>query len=107
MTARIVISLALALAACGSGASSTGIEELACSPTSTLTYENYGKAAIMSACMSCHDTESPRLGTQAAIQSRTSELLDVAVYTDAMPEDGTMTIEERRMLGEWLACGAP
>jgi len=24
-----------------------------------------------------------------------------------MPEDGTMTIEERREHGEWLACGAP
>lgn len=96
------------LAACtSSGGTSTGIAELSCPPDSTLTYANFGQAMIDSQCMSCHDTKSPKLGTQAQIQSRAKQILDAAVYTDAMPEDGAMSLEERQLLGEWLACGAP
>jgi uncharacterized membrane protein len=101
------LALVLLFTACSTSASSTGISELSCPPDSTLTYANFGKDVITTACMSCHDTESPRLATQAMIQSRATQILDAAVYTDAMPEDGTMTIDERKLLGEWLVCGAP
>jgi uncharacterized membrane protein len=57
--------------------------------------------------MSCHDKERPTLGTQAQIQAHAAQILDAAVYTDAMPEDHGLMNEERRRLGEWLACGAP
>lgn len=101
------LALALALAACTSGASSTGISDLTCPADSTLTYANFGQDAIASNCLSCHDSESPRLTTQQAVKTHASQILDQAVYTDAMPRSGSMSIEERRMLGEWLVCGAP
>jgi len=104
--AATILSLA-SVTACTSGGQSTGIEPLSCAPDSTLTYATYGKDAITTNCMSCHDKEGPVLGTQAQVQTHASKILDAAVYTDSMPEDGTMTIEERRKLGEWLACGAP
>jgi uncharacterized membrane protein len=99
--------LLFGLSACPSSATSTGIEQLSCSPDSTLTYSNFGQQVIETQCMSCHDTESPALGTLAQIRSHAPAIMDQAVYTNAMPEEGSMTLEERRLLGEWLACGAP
>ena len=108
MFIRLSLAVSLfGLVACTSGATSTGIEQLSCSPDSTLTYANFGQQVIETQCMSCHDTESPALGTLAQIRSHAGQIMDQAVYTNAMPEDGAMTIEERRLLGEWLACGAP
>lgn len=106
MLVRLVTALAL-VAACSSGGQSTGIEPLSCPTDSTLTYANFGQAMIEAKCMSCHDTEGPVLGTQAQVQAHAQAILDEAVYTDAMPEEGPMSIEERRQLGEWLVCGAP
>ena len=108
MHVRLAFVAAL-MSAC-TGASSTGIDPISCPPTgTTLTYANYGQAFFASTCakVGCHDRKSPVLTTQAAIQEHTSQLLDEAVYTDAMPQSGTMTIAEREQLGEWLACGAP
>ncbi|MEO8705583.1 MAG: hypothetical protein ABI867_36470 [Kofleriaceae bacterium] len=107
MTKLFVI--AMLLGACGSSGSPTGIETLTCETPTTLTYENFGAALVEDACLECHrGKESPSLTTQALLQANADDVLDNAVYTDAMPEgnDG-MTLEERRMLGEWLACGAP
>jgi uncharacterized membrane protein len=103
----LFVSCLLLAAACTSGASSTGIEQLSCSPDNTLTYENFGQEMITTQCMSCHDTESPALGSLAQVRSHASQVMESAVYTDAMPEGGTLSLEERRLLGEWLACGAP
>lgn len=47
------------------------------------------------------------LTTQADLKAHASTILDVAVYTDAMPESSGMTLTEREKLGEWIACGAP
>lgn len=102
-------AVCLLLAAC-SGAPSTGIDTsaLMCPPDSTLTYETYGRAVIADQCLSCHaGKESPRLDTVESVRSHTSAILDEAVAKTAMPADSDMTIEERCMLGEWLACGAP
>jgi len=104
---RFGIVLALALVACTSSASSTGISELSCPPDSTLTYANFGQDLITTECMSCHDKQSPQLGTQAQIKARASQILDMAVYTDAMPNGRDMPLAQRELLGEWLACGAP
>jgi uncharacterized membrane protein len=106
----LAVSFALSLtfvSACTSSAQTTGIEQLSCAQDSTLTYENFGKQAVEGNCMSCHDTKSPALGNVEQIRSHAAQILDVAVYTDGMPQNGDMTIEERRLLGEWLACGAP
>lgn len=97
----------LLFAACSSGASSTGISELSCPPDSTLDYANFAHDVISTRCLSCHDTRSPRLTTQADLKVNASQILDVAVYTDAMPGGGNMSLDERKALGEWLVCGAP
>jgi uncharacterized membrane protein len=109
MLVRIAATLALvvATAACTNGASPTGIPELSCPPGAALTYANFGHDLIARKCMSCHDTESPRLGTQELVRAAARLILDEAVYTDAMPEDTGMALSDRQALGEWLACGAP
>lgn len=104
---RVVTLLITFAAACTSGGSSTGIAPVSCPTDSTLTYVNFGQAMITSQCMSCHAKESPKLGTQANVQSHVNQILQAAVYTDSMPENGDMSLEERQALGEWLACGAP
>lgn len=109
MRIRLAAVTAALLAAC-SGASSTGIEEVSCPPEgTTLTYVNFGEELIANHCSTsgCHDHKSPVLTTQAAIQANAPAILDEAVYTDAMPENHDMLLQDRERLGEWLACGAP
>lgn len=101
------VLFAITATACTSGATSTGISDLSCPPESTLTYDNFGKEAVTSNCMSCHDTKSPKLDSVTNIRAHATQILEAAVYTDAMPESGTMSLEERQLLGEWLVCGAP
>jgi hypothetical protein len=101
--------IAVLISAC-SGANSTGIEPISCPPTgTTLTYANYGDEFFAANCTTagCHERKNPVMTTQAAIQQNTSAILDEAVYTDAMPENHDISLAERRMLQEWLACGAP
>jgi len=105
MLYRISIALSLAAAACG--ANDTGIDPMTCSTESTLTYENFGKDMIDTHCNGCHDTRSPRLTTIAGIRAAADDILNEAVYTDAMPEKSGMPLAQREMLGEWLSCGAP
>ena len=103
---RIVIALSF-VAACTSGASSTGISKLSCPADSTLNYTNFAQDAIGTHCLSCHDTRSPRLLTQGEVRANATQILDTAVYTDAMPQSGGMTLDERKLLGEWIVCGMP
>lgn len=104
------LAISLTLAACGGGGEPTGIDvsALECPPTSTLTYETYGQAAMQEHCLECHASkESPRLNSVEAIRTNKQAILREAVGSTAMPEDRDMTLEERQLLGEWLACGAP
>lgn len=106
MTTRLLL-LCIALTAC-SGAESTGIAPVACPPASTLTYANFGSTFVTNHCLECHDRkESPTLSTQTQVLAHRAEILRAAVYTNAMPENEDITIAERELLGEWLACGAP
>lgn len=105
---KLVVALALFGACGGPSGSPTGIENATCPTGSALTYENFGETFMQDNCLECHKgKESPSLTTQASILANTADILDLAVYTDAMPEGTGMTIEEREALGEWLACGAP
>ena len=102
-------AICLIFAACGAAAS-TGIDisTLECPPTSALTYEDYGQLVIEDNCLSCHaGNESPRLGTVEEIRANKDAILREAVASTAMPDNADMTLEERQVLGEWLACGAP
>jgi hypothetical protein len=110
MLVRIAICGAMLAAACTDEGKPTGIEPLECPPEgTTLTYANFGEPLISSNCTArgCHDRRVPVLTTQDGVQAAADDILDAAVYTDAMPRTGTMTIDDRRLLGEWLVCGAP
>jgi hypothetical protein len=99
--------LLVGLAACSSSGNPTGIAPETCPTDSTLTYTSFGESFVATNCLSCHDRQQPVLTSQAAIQANSANILDVAVYTDAMPQSSNMSIDERQLLGEWLACGAP
>lgn len=110
MIHRLTLSLvvSVALAACGTSGTSTGIQEVSCPPDSTLTYANFGQDVIQTNCLECHDgAERPNLSTQPKILLNTDKILYMAVYTDAMPAKSDMVLAERELVGEWLACGAP
>lgn len=98
------------LAACAGGDTSTGIDTstLSCPPESTLTYEDFGQTMIADNCLSCHAGKaSPRLDSVEQIRANKTAIMRAAVGSTSMPDNGDMVLEERQLLGEWLACGAP
>jgi len=101
--------LAILVAACGVNppvASTTS--EVTCPPGSTLTYDNFGQVLIADNCLSCHaGKDNPRLDSQDAVQKNAQAIISAAVTTSKMPKSGDMVTDERQMLGDWLACGAP
>lgn len=99
--------LFLTLTACTT-AQSTGISAVSCPPDNTYTYATFGKAFMDDNCLSCHTSNArPTFTTQTQIQANATRILDQAVYTDAMPQNGDMAIADRQALGQWIACGAP
>lgn len=99
------------MAACGGDeGESTGItaENLTCPPGNTLTFANFGQAFLQDNCLSCHAAqESPRLSDAASVTRNKADILEAAVFTTFMPEGLSLSVEERRMFGEWIECGAP
>ncbi|MCB9707814.1 MAG: c-type cytochrome [Myxococcales bacterium] len=98
-----------------------------CPVDSLLSYENFGKAFMDEYCVGCHSTSlsgASRNGAPsdhnfdslAAIRQVEVEHIDMLaagghhhINTEMPPEDHPPhpSDEERRMLGEWLACGTP
>jgi predicted small lipoprotein YifL len=122
----LVLVLVLALAACGDTPPLFGPPtEAVCPPTSTLTYESFGKPFMESYCTECHDSALRGEDRQGAPSFHDFDTLfgiravsDHIDYTSAagpgavntsMPPSGEPkpTREERELLGQWLACGAP
>jgi uncharacterized membrane protein len=106
LRASALAALVTLAAACGSD-DSTGIADVTCPPNSTLTYANFGQPFMMSHCLSCHTSAPPRVGSRTEIVAAKDSILEAAVYTKAMPKNKDLALDERRLLGEWLACGAP
>lgn len=106
------ISTCLALFGCGSDGpgGSTGS---VCPTTSALTYETFGQTFMTTHCLSCHASkESPPFNTVDQIRARASDIDRAAAAgpnatNTYMPEGGSVSDDERKKLGEWLACGAP
>ncbi len=95
-----------------------------CPPESTLTYESFGRDFFDEYCQTCHASTVPGTDRQGAPSSHTyddvsmiradAEEIDLraaagpdAVNTDMPRTFPVPTDEERRQLGEWIACGAP
>lgn len=98
--------------------------ETTCPPSSTLTYANFGQPFMTQYCTRCHSstlTGDARMGapafhdfdTQLGIQQVANHVDQTAGSGPAStnqsmpPSDPRPTPEERQMLAEWIACGAP
>jgi uncharacterized membrane protein len=106
----LALSLSVLSSVACSSDNSSGITqaEVVCPTGSTLTYANFGQAFFADNCLSCHASkERPALASQEAIAANKAIIIREAVTSTSMPEGASMDIAERRMLGEWLACGAP
>lgn len=95
-----------------------------CPEASTVTWKSFGEGFMTAYCTRCHSTAlagAVRQGAPSDHNFETAELVreqiehidgEAAAGPDAvntaMPIGSpTPTEDERRMLGEWLACGAP
>jgi hypothetical protein len=88
-----------------------------CPTDSALTYESFGHGFFQSYCLRCHSAQNAdRSGAPAgvnfdaldAIVARKETIWAVAADDNTlMPEAGTApSPDARRLLGDWLACGA-
>lgn len=97
----------------------SAIEGRECPPGSVLTGENFGRPFLLTWCNGCHSAELPANGRQGApvgVDFDTDEGVRQhlqRIYARAADNNATMPpaagpgLEERELLGEWLACGAP
>jgi hypothetical protein len=85
-----------------------------CPADSQLTYASFGQQFMQNNCLSCHGAggpESPTLSSLEQIRAHRDEIDRAAASgpngtNTFMPDGASVPIEERRKLGEWLACGA-
>lgn len=95
-----------------------------CSSTSTLTWEEFGRPFVETYCTTCHSVHRAGDARQGALPGTDFDTLEkvrawaepIDRHAAAGPESVNRTMpttspvpsdEERRKLGEWLACGAP
>lgn len=97
-----------------------------CPDESTLTYASFGKPFMEKYCTECHDSQKRGDDRQGAPSFHDFDsIFGIRAVADHIDEtsasgpaatNGSMppdhydpqpTLEERKLLGEWLACGAP
>lgn len=95
-----------------------------CPENSTLTWDNFGKNFMENYCTRCHAVAvkgSARMGAPSDHNFESAPLVRLeldhidkaaaagpdAINTSMPPGAPTPTEDERRQLGEWVACGAP
>ncbi len=93
---------------------------LNCPKGTYLSYENFGEAFLATHCTTCHShvlAADARAG--APVRVNLDRLEDIARWrtmirivasdsrTAKMPPQGKVSNEERKLLREWLDCGAP
>ena len=99
--------------------------ETVCPPGSTLTYANFGQPFMAKYCTDCHSSEltgAQRMGAPSFHDFDTwygikavHEHIDLTAASGpnatntSMPPEGEPqpSLEERKQLGEWIACGLP
>jgi hypothetical protein len=124
-TFALVAAFALAVAGCTDAPPLFGPPTRSeCPPGSPLTWDSFGRAFMTDYCTRCHDSAlrgEARQGAPSlhdfdtafgvrAVNLHVDETTasGPAATNTSMPPDGAKpTLEERRLLGEWLACGAP
>lgn len=95
------------------------LEERPCPDDSFLSFENFGAIHLLNYCTGCHSSGLPADQRQGApIEIDFDDLEDVRAHAPriwaragdhnvTMPPAGGAPEDERALLGEWLACGAP
>lgn len=95
------------------------LDERPCPEESFLTYESFGGPFIVTWCSGCHAAGLPEGERQGApLSSNFDSLEDIRAWAPriwartgdhnaTMPPIGVPDDDERKALGEWLACGAP
>ena len=123
LIALAVLALFL-VAACGEDPLFGPPTESVCPTTQTLTYDNFGKPFMESYCTRCHSSQlvgADRMGapsfhdfdTLFGIKAVSDHIDETAAFGPAAmnhsmpPSAPRPTDEERRQLGEWIACGMP
>ena len=98
--------------------------EATCPTTQTVTYANFGHALTQEYCLKCHSEKVGETMRQAAPLNVNFDTVDMvrhhtmlidkttafgpkAMNKSMPPTEPAPTDDERRKLGEWLACGAP
>lgn len=122
MSASLAGAAVILLTGCGENIGPTGV---ICPKGSTLTAENFGGGFMRQYCTRCHSSAlsaASRHEAPVGLDFDTSEgVRKHLVSIDAMagssttrtrtempPDDGPApTLDERKKLSEWLACGAP
>lgn len=103
----------------GDGGPWSSLDERPCPEDSSLTYANFGRPYMLDHCTGCHASALPegeRQGAPLAVDFDSLE--DVRAQAEriwaragdqnaSMPPVGPPGDDERALLGEWLACGAP
>lgn len=118
------LALVLALAGCGNDRGLVDDDEDDFVPdpdaceTSFLDYDNFGAPFVTNWCRGCHSSAVPAgMRQRAPIDVNFDDADDVrawseriavraATATPTMPPAGGPSTEERKLLVEWLACGA-
>jgi uncharacterized membrane protein len=95
------------------------LDDRPCPDDSFLTWENFGAMYVLNYCTGCHSSGLPADQRQGApTEVNFDDLSDVRTWAasiwlrsgddnETMPPFGIASADERHMLGEWLACGAP
>jgi uncharacterized membrane protein len=96
-----------------------------CPPASTLTYESFAAPFFATYCVRCHATSNVTVESRSgapddvnfddaalvrALVRRIDRMAAIGPLREnrLMPPEGTApSDEDRRRLGEWIACGAP
>jgi hypothetical protein len=126
--AAIAIGVASTIAACSSSGSSdpttpasaaSPIADRECPKSSPLTYESFGAPFFLDYCTGCHSSkvaEADRRGAPVGIdfdslggiRSKLTMIYGRAADDHTtMPPAGGPSADTRKLLGDWLACGAP
>ncbi len=114
----------MVLAGCGPDSVFGPPTESVCPTDSTLTYENFGKGFMTQYCTRCHSSELMGADRQGAPSFHDFDTLygiravsdhidettasgPAATNTGMPPDNPAPTLDERKQLGEWIACGMP
>jgi len=112
-----VIAVIAAIAVAGLGPACGADTDRTCGQ-SFLRYENFGSPFIVNWCRACHSADAPAdMRQQAPVDMNFDSLSEIRRWSlqiritagdgSSMPPAGGPSGEERRMLAEWIGCGAP